>query len=222
MSSRISHVRPQRLNETLLLEASLALTLAFFCFVFLFFRGHPLADLPSTPLSLEEPQAIEVVPQVQPRMKETVVEQPARRFAPIQPVDDLPLAEPEKTLLPAPSTELPLPPPPPLVAESEPVPFFSLEVEPELIGGLQALYSRIVYPEFARRAGVEGQALIAFVLGKDGVPREFEILAERPPQLEFGKAAIEALSGVRFTPGMQRDRLVEVRMQQAVRFQLQN
>ncbi len=52
-------------------------------------------------------------------------------------------------------------PPPPIEEEkeeeSEPVFFVAVEEQPEPIGGIQAIQDLIVYPEIAKRAGVEGR-----------------------------------------------------------------
>jgi protein TonB len=118
-------------------------------------------------------------------------------------------------------TAAPPPPPPMESGESEEaVDFFAVEQQPEMIGGNDALYKLVKYPEMAQKAGVEGVAQIGFVVGADGIPREFTILGERPKNLGFGQAAIDALSKMTFKPGRQRDRMVSVRMQQTIRFQL--
>lgn len=114
------------------------------------------------------------------------------------------------------------PPPPPMEGgdTEEAVDFFAVEQQPEMIGGNDALYKLVKYPEMAQKAGVEGVAQIGFVVGADGIPREFTVMGERPKNLGFGQAAIDALSKMTFKPGRQRDRMVAVRMQQTIRFQL--
>ena len=108
------------------------------------------------------------------------------------------------------------PPPPPLMDEV--VNFYSVEQKPEMIGGTAALYKKVRYPEMAEKAGVEGVAQIVFVVGKTGIPRDFEVRGEKPKGLGFAEAAIEALRQMRFQPGYQRDTPVPVRMSQTVRF----
>ncbi len=114
------------------------------------------------------------------------------------------------------------PPPPPMNTEEEIVDFFAIEQKPEMVGGASQLYKLIKYPELAQNAGVEGLAQIGFVVGADGIPRDFTIMGERPQNLGFGDAAIAALQQMTFKPGRQRDRFVAVQMQQTVRFQLNN
>ncbi|MCA9783567.1 MAG: TonB family protein [Calditrichaeota bacterium] len=119
-------------------------------------------------------------------------------------------------------TAAPPPPPPMDNSDDEVVDFFAIEQQPELVGGNEALYKLVRYPEMAQKAGVEGVAQIGFIVGADGIPREFTVLGERPKNLGFGQAAIDALSKMTFKPGRQRDRFVSVRMQQTIRFQLNN
>ncbi len=116
--------------------------------------------------------------------------------------------------------EPPPPPPPP----EETVDFFAVEVQPELIGGSQAIYDYILehdlYPEMARIAGINGDVLIQFVVGADGIPRDVRVAQEKPKGLGFGEAGVKAIKAMRFKPGKQRDRYVAVNMQQVIRFRM--
>lgn len=120
--------------------------------------------------------------------------------------------------------EPPMVPPPPFdagAADADPVPWVDAETQPALVGGIAALHRRVVYPGLARRTGVEGAVLVSFVVGVDGRARDFEVLDERPQGLGFAEAAIEALRESPFSPGIQRDHPVAVRMTQALRFRLE-
>ena len=116
--------------------------------------------------------------------------------------------------------EPPPPPPPP----DEVVDFFAVEVQPELVGGAQAIYDYIIehdlYPEMARIAGINGDVLIQFIVGADGTPRNITVAQEKPSSLGFGEAGVEAIKHMRFKPGKQRDRYVAVNMQQVIRFRM--
>lgn len=116
------------------------------------------------------------------------------------------------------------PPPPPSV-EEEIVDFFAVEVVPQLIGGEQALMKYLVdhnlYPEMARKAQIQGVAIIRFIVETDGTPSNIEVYQERPPGLGFGEAGMKAIAAMKFKPGMQRDRKVRVPMQQVIKFQLE-
>lgn len=118
--------------------------------------------------------------------------------------------------------EIPESPPPPSAerrpAPTEPEIFEVVEVQPELIGGLEGLQQRVVYPEAARRAGVEGQVVIQFVVDEEGAVVDPVVL--RSPNDLLSEAALAAVVGSRFTPGMQEGRPVKVRFAVPVTFRL--
>ncbi|MEM1044361.1 MAG: TonB family protein, partial [Bacteroidota bacterium] len=86
-------------------------------------------------------------------------------------VDDLPLDIDLKDIYADPPA-LPPPPQPPVMDDEyrdEPDDVFPIvEQQPELIGGLEGLQSRIQYPELARRAGIEGTVFVQFVVDEQG------------------------------------------------------
>ncbi len=68
--------------------------------------------------------------------------------------------------------ELSAPPPPPKeekkVVEEEPVYFVAVEEMPYPIGGVQAILNLVVYPEIARRAGIEGKVYVLAYVNEEG------------------------------------------------------
>ncbi len=113
------------------------------------------------------------------------------------------------------------PPPPPPVVEDIPdtdAVFEVAEVQPELIGGLPGLQGRVEYPEFARRAGIEGQVVVQFVVDERGNVVDPVVL--RSPNDLLSEAALKAVRESRFTPGQQRGRPVKVRFAVPVTFRL--
>jgi TonB family protein len=92
------------------------------------------------------------------------------------------------------------------------------EVQPELIGGLEALAAGVVYPELARRAGIEGQVVVQFIVDETGGVTEPVVL--RSPSPLLSEAALHAVGGVRFTPGAQDGRPVKVRFAVPIAFRL--
>jgi protein TonB len=116
------------------------------------------------------------------------------------------------------------PPPPPSVDE-EVVEFFLVEEPPTINGGVQALYQYLsrnnLYPEMARKAQIEGDVIIQFIVGETGEPRDVTVVQERPAGLGFGEAGAKAIKAMKFSPGFQRDKPVAVRMQQVIRFRLE-
>lgn len=113
-----------------------------------------------------------------------------------------------------------LPPPPPPEEDDEPEIFVVVENMPEMVGGQQALYSALRYPDIARRAGIEGRVIIQFVVDETGTVRD-PIVLRSAGGGGLDEAAIEAIQKVSFTPGMQRGRPVKVQMTQPVIFRLQ-
>jgi TonB family protein len=93
-----------------------------------------------------------------------------------------------------------------------------VEQMPEPIGGMPAIYERVRYPEIARRAGIEGRVVVQFLVDKEGNVVDPFIL--RGIGGGTDEAAIEAIRGVKFNPGVQRGRPVSVVMQMPIVFRL--
>lgn len=116
------------------------------------------------------------------------------------------------------------PPPPPAFIETEEdeeaIPFFRVEVKPEMIGGQGALYENLEYPDIARRAKKDGKVTLKFTVDKTGKPTNITILREVPADLGFGQAAMNALKQVKFQPGVQAGKEVAVNMTWPVIFRV--
>lgn len=96
--------------------------------------------------------------------------------------------------------------------------FFVVEQMPEPIGGMQAIYEELRYPEMARRAGVEGRVVVQFLVNKEGDVIDPFII--RSIGAGADEAAIEAIERVRFKPGVQRGQPVDVLMVLPIVFRL--
>ena len=118
--------------------------------------------------------------------------------------------------VPAPVAVPEAPPPPPPASEKDV--FDVAEVMPEIVGGLGALQARVVYPEAASEAGVEGRVFVQFIVEPDGTPSALTVV--RSPSALLSAAAAEAVRQTRFVPGRQRGRAVRVRMMLPVTFRL--
>ena len=117
----------------------------------------------------------------------------------------------------------PPPPPPPAVAEDEVVDFFAIAEKPALNSNARKIMGKYIsknYPSMAKKTGTGGKVTLKFVCNKKGIPTDIRILQERPKDMGFGAVAVEALKRVRFTPGMQRDTPVAVRMSWPVVFKI--
>ena len=96
--------------------------------------------------------------------------------------------------------------------EEETLEFWVVEQKPKLIKTVNP-----VYPEMARRAGLQGQVLVAFIVTKEGRVSEPRVL--KGPEI-FCAAALEAVRQFHFKPAMQNDRAIAVRMTIPIRFSL--
>ena len=83
--------------------------------------------------------------------------------------------------------------------------FIPVEKEPTI--DLGELQKKIVYPEIARRAGIEGKVLIRVLVDKDGKPRRHRI--EFTDNEALNDAAVKAVMASVFTPAIQNDRPVQ-------------
>ena len=92
------------------------------------------------------------------------------------------------------------------------------EVQPELVGGLDSLTARVVYPEAARRDGVEGQVVVQFVVDEGGAVADPVVL--RSPDARLSEAAVAAVRASRFRPGSFGGEPVRVRFAVPVTFRL--
>jgi protein TonB len=114
-------------------------------------------------------------------------------------------------------------PPPPDTGgeeeEEEPEIFVVVEQQPQMIGGQQALYKEISYPDFARKANIEGQVILQFVVDENGNVSAVQVL--RGVHKLLDEEAVRAIKKMKFKPGKQRGQSVKVRMTQPVRFRLE-
>ena len=114
--------------------------------------------------------------------------------------------------------EPPPPPPPPEIDEDMPI-FIPHDEPPEPIGGYEAIQSKLVYPEIARKASIEGKVVIQAKIGVDGKVNKTVIVISLGPN-GCDEAAAAAINAVKWKPAMQRDRPVEVWVAVTVDFRL--
>ena len=119
--------------------------------------------------------------------------------------------------------ELSAPPPPPKeekkVVEEEPVYFVAVEEMPFPIGGVQAILNLVVYPEIARRAGIEGKVYVLAYVNEVGTVTKTEIIKGIGGGCD--EAAENAVKHTKFSPGKQRGKPVKVKVMVPVVFQLE-
>lgn len=88
--------------------------------------------------------------------------------------------------------------------------FVAVEEMPEPIGGLAAIQSRIVYPEIARRAGVEGKVFVLAYVDEKGKVTSAEIVKGIGSGCD--ESAMDAVMATKFKPGIQRGKPVKVKI----------
>ncbi|NBC87328.1 MAG: TonB family protein [Bacteroidetes bacterium] len=111
-------------------------------------------------------------------------------------------------------------PPPPDEGEEEEEQevFVVVEDSPQLIGGLAALQGEVQYPEFAKKAGIEGRVFVQFVVDEDGNVQNPKVT--RGVHKLLNEEAIRAVKQMKFKPGKQRGKPVKVQMSLPVTFRL--
>jgi TonB family protein len=176
------------------------------------FVGTPAQPKPSVVLSMATSSK-----HIQERIQTMKTSYPtSTRFSAIMPIALFVLISGILTLGRITSNQPPPPPPPP----DAPVPevFVVVERMPEPIGGLKAIHDRVVYPEIAKKAGIEGRVVVEFIVDEQGNVTEPRVL--RGIGGGCDEAALDAIKATKFTPGMQRGRPVKVQFQIPIVFRL--
>ena len=88
---------------------------------------------------------------------------------------------------------------------------------------LEYVYSRLQYPKRARKVGLEGMAVVSFVVEQDGTLSSFQIV--RDPGMGCGKEVVRVLktmneNGPSWIPGIQDGEYVRVQFNLPVNFGL--
>lgn len=104
------------------------------------------------------------------------------------------------------------------VVEPEPDFFVAVEEMPEPIGGIAAIQKKIIYPEIAVRAGVEGRVYILAFVNETGDVVKVEIIKDIGAGC--GDAAVKAVMSTKFKPGKQRGKPVKVKISIPIKFEL--
>ena len=104
------------------------------------------------------------------------------------------------------------------IAEEEPQFFVAVEEMPRPIGGIQAIQKKIVYPEFAKKAGVEGKVFVTAFVDETGTVTNVKLLKSLGAGCD--EEAINAVKQTKFTPGRQRGKPVKVQVTIPIVFKL--
>ena len=197
------------------LEISIIISLAILIFAFKFFP-----NLQDKGMVLEGPQELFTVEDIQQTKQENRPPPPPKPPIPIEaPSDDvLEDIEIEDTEIDF-EAEIEAPPPPPKEEiEEEPTYFVAVEEMPGPIGGIKAIQEKIVYPEIAKRAGVEGKVYVLAFVNEQGEVTKAQIIKGIGAGCD--EAALSAVLKTRFTPGKQRGKPVKVQVSIPIIFKL--
>ncbi len=93
------------------------------------------------------------------------------------------------------------------VREEEPNAYDFIPVEKEPYIDIKDLQRKVVYPELAKRAGIEGKVNIRVLVGKNGVPKKHIIESSDSDLLN--DAAIKATMSSVFTPAIQNNQPID-------------
>ncbi len=96
--------------------------------------------------------------------------------------------------------------------------YVAVEQMPEPIGGIQAIQANIVYPEIAKRAGIEGTVYIEVFVDENGTVVKTAVV--RGVGAGCDEAAMTAIQKMKFQPGLHRGKPVKVRLAIPIRFRL--
>ncbi len=94
-----------------------------------------------------------------------------------------------------------------------------VDVAPSLIGHLGDYAKHIEYPEIERKAGVQGDVHLAYVVDTQGDVVEPVVVQGVSDGLD--EEAVRLILLLKYKPGMHRGMPVRVRMQEVIKFRLQ-
>ena len=197
-------------------EISLIISLSLLIVAFKFFP-----NLGKGKVVLEGPQELFTVEDIENTKQENRPPPPPKPPIPIEApsedvLEDIEIASTEIDL----NAQMEAPPPPKEEKkEEEPTYFVAVEEMPEPIGGIQAIQSKIIYPEIAKRAGVEGKVYVLAFVDEKGDVTNVKIIKGLGAGLD--EAALNAVKQTKFKPGKQRGKPVKVQVSIPIVFRLQ-
>jgi len=89
---------------------------------------------------------------------------------------------------------------------------------PEPIGGMQAIYAKIKYPDFARISGIEGKVYALAFINESGGVDEVKII--KGLEDNCNKEVINAVLKSKFTPGILAGKPAKVKLTIRIEFRL--
>jgi len=197
-------------------EISLIIALALMIVAFKFFP-----KLEKSQVDLEGPQELFTVEDIQHTKQENRPPPPPKPPIPIEApsedvLEDIEIGDTEIDI----NEQMEAPPPKEeKKVEEEPTYFVAVEEMPEPIGGIKGIQEKIVYPEIAKRAGVEGKVYVLAFVDETGIVTKAQVLKGIGAGCD--EAALDAVLKTKFKPGKQRGKPVKVQVSIPIIFKLQ-
>ena len=194
-----------RLKYQKTIELALVLSLAFLVVIFQAFKRFEK--------SVKESQKVNITINVAEIPQTEQQKRPPAPPRPTIPIESEDQSIPEDVTIEQTNidlSELPPPPPPPEneISESSTI-FVAYDEPPVPIGGFSAIQKRLVYPEIARKAGVEGRVYVNVLIDEKGNVIKTKILKSLGNN-GCDEAAEAAIKAVKWKPAKQRDKPVKV------------
>jgi protein TonB len=199
-------------------EVGTILSLLIIIFMFVYFPNIQNFDI-----NLEEVQELVDVEDVVITKYEHVPPPPPKPVIPIETpaediLEDIEIKDTELDI-----EEVVSAPPPQMVEEkvseeTEPTFFIAVEEMPYPIGGIVGIQSKIIYPEIAKRAGVQGKVYVKAFVDENGIVKKVEIIKGIGAGCD--EAAASAVMQTVFSPGKQRGKPVKVQVSVPILFKL--
>jgi protein TonB len=104
------------------------------------------------------------------------------------------------------------------VRENEPDAYDFIPVEKEPSIDIKELQKRVIYPELAKRAGIEGKVTVRVLVGKNGAPKKY--MVESTDSETLNQAAVDAIMKSVFTPAIQNNQPIDCWVSIPVLFKL--
>lgn len=212
-----------RYRYKLVIKVSLILSLMIMILAFKYFP-----KIEKENIDLETPQELFTVEDIQQTKQENRPPPPPEKppviieATVLSEVKDIEIGDTEINF----NEELSAPPPLPsdeqmkTIIEEESIYFVAVEEMPYPIGGVNAIQRRIIYPEIAKRAGVEGKVFILAYVDEKGTVTKAEVLKGIGGGCD--ELAANAVLQTKFSPGKQRGKPVKLQVMIPIKFELSN
>ncbi len=216
-SSETENDRFKRSFESWLWGSMIAATVLHF----MLFQFWPMLTVEDMSFTAEELKLIELPPEIEIPPPPEAITRPATPVMALTEIDD------DITIAPTTFADNPiddLPPPPTndgsVDLSAAPV-FTPMTVRPEIRNRseVQAALMR-EYPPLLRNTGVGGQVIVWFFISEDGTVLDRRV-SESSGHVALDEAALQVADVFRFTPALDRERIVQVWIQLPITFQVQ-